>query len=85
MSAYGSQSRVQQKYKISSNPAEKLGEFGEMQDTPLSAKSGTMGSLGQRISWKTPAGASYSSQTRTSTLFDEPSSPAQIPQMGGDS
>lgn len=85
MSAYGSQSRVQQKYKIQSNPAEKLGDFGAVEESPLAGKSGTMGSLGQRVSWKTPEGAAYSSQTRTSTLFDQPSSPAQIPQMSGDS
>lgn len=74
---------MQQKYKLSPSPAEKYGEYGEVLDTPLTGKKGTFGSLGQRISWKTPSGAAYSAQTSKSTLFDEPSTPAQIPQMGG--
>ena len=63
---------AQRKYGVNLNPTEGIGqERVEADDTPLSGKASTMGSVAQRTAWRTPTGASYSAQSRKSTLFDE--------------
>lgn len=52
-------------------------------DTPVPHKAGTMGSVNQRIVWRSPEGAGLSAQSMGSTLFDNQSSPAQMPKPQG--
>lgn len=50
-------------------------------ESPLSYSSGTRTSVGQRTSWRSQPGASYSSQTKGSTLnFDDSSSSLKMPE-----
>ena len=77
-------SRAQAKYKVSANPMRDNTPSDEHQgpQPPLPGKASTMGSLASRTSWRTPSGAGYSAQTGKSTLFDEPTSTAQVPREG---
>lgn len=74
-------SRAQAKYKVSATPMKDVTPSDEYAgpQAPLPGKASTMGSLASRTAWKSPAGAGYSSQTSKSTLFDEPTSTAQVP------
>ena len=71
-------SRAQRKYGVSDPTSAIPRDEHEGPGTPLSGKASTMGSLNQRLAWKTPVGVAYSSATKGSTLFDEPSNPAQV-------
>jgi hypothetical protein len=77
-------SKAQSKYRVNTNPASSATPKDEYAgpDSPLPGKSSTMGSVAQRISWRTPAGVGYSAQSRSSTLFDEPTSTSQVPREG---
>jgi hypothetical protein len=74
-------SRAQQKYKVSATPMKDVTPSDEYAGpaAPLPGKASTMGSLASRTAWKSPSGPGYSSQTSKSTLFDEPTSTAQVP------
>ena len=52
-------------------------------DTPVPHKAGTVGSVNQRIVWRSPEGAGLSAQSMGSTLFDNQSSAAQMPRPQG--
>jgi hypothetical protein len=75
-------SRAQRKYGVKSPTDVIPQDPHEGPGTPLSGKASTMGSLNQRLAWKTPSGVGYSAATKGSTLFDTPSSPAQVPKEG---
>lgn len=83
MEEYGHQaaSRAQQKYRVSANPMRDATPSDEYAGPPgpLPGKASTMGSLASRTAWKSPSGTGYSAQTSKSTLFDEPTSTAQVP------
>lgn len=77
-------SAAQRKYGVDSNPASSSTPTDPYTgpDSPLPGKKSTMGSIGSRIAWRVPSGAAFSSQSRTSTLFDEPSEVSQVPREG---
>jgi hypothetical protein len=84
--AHRAVSRAQRKYGVNPTPTASVpqdqGNFSSG-DTPLSHKASSMGSVAQRTAWRTPAGASYSAQSRKSTLFDEDATgPAQMSREG---
>lgn len=65
-------SRAQKYLRGNNNPISSTQQdYGITADEPLSAKASTMGSVNQRTAWRTPKGASYSAQSRKSTLFDD--------------
>lgn len=77
-------SAAQRKYGVSSNPASENTptDAYDGPENPLPSKKSTQGSISGKIAWRVPKGAAFSSQSRTSTLFDEPTQPNQIPREG---
>lgn len=84
LQANANANRAQMRFGSKTNPMkDSPQEQAPNMENPFVYKSSTMGSLQGRIAWKTPAGASYTSKTRTSTLFDEPAAAAnEIPRAG---
>ena len=83
LQANANANRAQMRFGTKTNPMkESPQEVAPNMENPLVHKASTMGSLQNRIAWKTPAGASYTTKTRTSTLFEEPSTPFEAPRQG---
>jgi hypothetical protein len=80
-------SSMAQRYNVKPDPMEGVSGMHNYAgpDIPLPGKASTMGSVSQRIAWRTPSGAALSSQSRSSTLFDDQSSMAQMPRPEGSS
>lgn len=72
-------SRAQRKYGVSEPTSAIDRDPYEGPPTPVPHKKSTMGSLQSRLAWRTPAGVAYSSATKGSTLFDEPTQVSTVP------
>lgn len=76
-------SSMAQRYNVKPDPMESVAGMQQYAgpESPLAHKPSTTGSVNQRIAWRTPSGASFSSQSRSSTLFDDQSNVNTISQM----
>ena len=80
-----SASSAAQHYGVKPDPMEGISGMHRHSgpDIPLPQKPSTTGSVNQRIASRSPSGAALSSQSMGSTLFDQPSSAAQMPRPEG--
>jgi hypothetical protein len=78
-------SSMAQRYNVKPDPMEGVSGMHNYDgpDIPLPQKPSTTGSVNQRIAWRTPSGAAQSAQSMGSTLFDVPSTAAQMPRPEG--
>lgn len=78
-------SSMAQHYNVKPDPMEGVSGMHQYSgpEIPLPQKQSTIGSVNQRIAWRSPSGASMSSQNIGSTLFDQPTTVAQMPRQEG--